>query len=814
MKLVLMIIVLVATSYVSSGCTLFCWLCDFGKSSSRVQVSPGPPIIFSGQVVSNFNEKIVNAMVEVNGQATRTDKNGAFTLPVKLAGRYVINIRQEGFGLFSRSFTSGIENTVWTMTKATVWENQDPNSRISVKDNLSKEGCQGSKRRPVDWTKSEMYAYRTRTPELKKAFEMSVKAASQPTECSSGIRLSIPAGSLEYKDGKSLAAQDKVTVALATVDLFSPNGLPGDFVFIRQCDGELCDDTQASFQTGFMESFGAGSVTVTSGGQPVQLKANSTATLVIPVDPNQKRRTTPPETIPLLVFDEFHGVWVHEGIATLNAAKDEYTAEVTHFSEYNADVEFTQPACVRVDASAIGQTFDLWQSARDETDMEYHPKLHLGLPSGVHAVWALPPIDNLPLNQGLTLPRTGHKVVLTAYESGTCPVEGNPSCKKIDFVVIPDPSITPALDLPKQTFTNSTGIVPNPPYSDCKATVTLFKEAAQAGAPTNLAVDIRPWGVTVTWNYTFDSLITADNKDGFMLEEAACTANCTTTPAWGLWQVPLQVGTAIPVQYANTANDANSATNRTASAAIMRTIMVPRHGGLYKYRVKAYYGVTAQFTANSSEVTALVSNAKLTVENLMTNNADDAAFNDDNILRFRIAVTRTALTSGPDPERLASDRTCGGSIDWIPAATGSRTEPVLNEAPHYFVWLELGYWYTLGPFVTEPVVDPSSGVQCSGSGNRYKRMYGKQGTTENAHLHRSLGGEYRLPTLPPGQQVTTTNYVEVKDHYAETIKIQLSNSPSNPTIKVFDENGNDITNNMPVNQFHLEPNQPERIIGW
>jgi hypothetical protein len=284
--------------------------------------------MFSGQVISNFGERVAGATVRVNGQTTMTDQNGSFRLPAFLAWRYLLTIEKDGYGLFSGTYTRGVTDITWAVTKATVWKDQDPSAVIEVMDNLSKDGCQGTKARDFDPKHWKMYEYRYRTAELQKSFLQAAHAISQPTECSPGIRLTIPPGSLEYEDGKSLSPTDKVTVSLATVDLFSPNGLPGDFTFIRRSEGQTT-------QTGFLESFGAGSVTVKANGRPLGLKAGTSATLVIPVDPNQLKRTAPPLAIPLLVFDESKGVWVHEGMATLDPVKKEYVAQVRHFSEYN-----------------------------------------------------------------------------------------------------------------------------------------------------------------------------------------------------------------------------------------------------------------------------------------------------------------------------------------------------------------------------------------------------------------------------------------------------------------------------------------------
>jgi hypothetical protein len=123
-----------------------------------------------------------------------------------------------------------------------------------------------------------------------------------------------------------------VTGSVSTVDVYSPDGMPGDYT-TRMQNGER----------GFMVTYGAVDVNFYSNGKPLQLKKGKFATLSIPVDTlaliyGEKL----PPTIPLLVYDKETGLWQRDGnnVGTLNNAGTAYEAKVSHFSVFNMDEEF------------------------------------------------------------------------------------------------------------------------------------------------------------------------------------------------------------------------------------------------------------------------------------------------------------------------------------------------------------------------------------------------------------------------------------------------------------------------------------------
>lgn len=153
-------------------------------------------------------------------------------------------------------------------------------------------------------------------------------------ECGPGLRVFIPANSLVDSDGNPPPGDVDVTVG--TYDILAPDGLPGDFT---------AEDTGGQVQV--MESFGAGSVSVSDGSTTYNLRPGARATLTLPVDPIHFAFPRPiPPTIPNLIYDATPGIWVEVGEWTL--VGNEYVTEVDHLSEFNSDLLKEDQACVRI----------------------------------------------------------------------------------------------------------------------------------------------------------------------------------------------------------------------------------------------------------------------------------------------------------------------------------------------------------------------------------------------------------------------------------------------------------------------------------
>lgn len=314
-------------------------------------------VLFSGTVVSNAGKSVVAAEVQVDGTMAKTDGRGFFKLatpPVK-GNRYVLNIRKAGFGLVSRIYDRGIRDGQWTMTLGTT-QLVDPRQPIQVRDTAAavRSNCQGRLSGRIDWSRYP----EQRIPrifdgaghpvpgELPSELREALRLLEGGTECGPGISVSIPPNSLVTGSGRTPSGMVEVTVS--TVDLYAPDSMPGDL------------SVETGGRAAYMQSYGAGTVSITAGGKPIELAKGARAEVTIPIDPAQIKNKAPIQpTIPFLRYDENNGFWNLVGTARINAKGDAYVAEVDHLSAFNADLIKTDQACVRIDGSAIQGTYTL-----------------------------------------------------------------------------------------------------------------------------------------------------------------------------------------------------------------------------------------------------------------------------------------------------------------------------------------------------------------------------------------------------------------------------------------------------------------------
>jgi hypothetical protein len=314
-------------------------------------------ILFSGTVVSNAGKPVEAAEVRVGGVKTNTDTRGFFKLatpPVK-DNRYVLNIRKTGFGLVSRIYGRSIREGKWTMTSGTT-QLVDPRQPIRVRDAAAavRSNCQGRPSGRIDWSRypeqriARIFdgAGHPVPGELPAELGEALRLLDAGTDCGPGMSVSIPANSLVTASGRM--PQGMVEVTVSTVDLYAPDSMPGDM------------SVETGGRAAYMQSYGAGTVSITAGGKPIALAKGARAEVTIPIDPAQLKNKAPIQpTIPFLRYDENKGLWILVGTARLNAKGDAYLAEVDHLSAFNADLIKTDQACVRIDGSAIQGTYTL-----------------------------------------------------------------------------------------------------------------------------------------------------------------------------------------------------------------------------------------------------------------------------------------------------------------------------------------------------------------------------------------------------------------------------------------------------------------------
>lgn len=323
----------------------------YAQSSLAIRAD-GRGVPFSGIVSATDGPTVAGAEVDINGQTATTNADGYFRLFVKDADRFVFNIRKAGYGFYSKIYDDGVTGGHWQLRRATTMT-VDPAKPIDVADKPGARDCPGPPSAHVNW--KELEHLRRLTWQDGKG-NVIVPPANQnvplpweqsPDEqrgCGPGISVKIPANSLVDVNGN--APPGSVQISLATVDLQSPEQMPGDYTVSTSGGNRV------------MQSYGAGTVEITASGQTYNLKPGAIAELTIPVDPGQLASPGAlPPTIPFLVYDETNGVWRVEGTATLQGSN--YVMTITHLSAFNTDQVKTNQSCVRVKSPTLDATYSL-----------------------------------------------------------------------------------------------------------------------------------------------------------------------------------------------------------------------------------------------------------------------------------------------------------------------------------------------------------------------------------------------------------------------------------------------------------------------
>jgi hypothetical protein len=285
-----------------------------------------------------------------------------------------------------------------------------------------------------------------------------------PLPCLNGIRVEIPANALENSTTKKPPA-GPVQVTVSMVDLNGPDQMPGDFTAI-----------DSTGQRTAMESYGAGSIEITSGTERFNLKPGATATVTIPVDATQLAgKPVLPASIPFLFYDESAGVWEQDGTAHLtgSGATAAYVATTKHFSTLNGDILKSGESCVAVEVDpAAGFTFPLnvevsLQPSKPNPAAVQVRTLTINS-SGEHSV-----IYNLPNNQD---------IALTPIVSGKLPSGDSGDVPAGVFVVNTGGAQNSTTAPPTP---NADGTYYNGASGPCASRVTLKKlnASTQPGAP-------------------------------------------------------------------------------------------------------------------------------------------------------------------------------------------------------------------------------------------------------------------------------------------------------------------------------------------
>lgn len=373
-----------------------------GYASQSVAVTVDPRgLEFSGRVTGTDAPALAKATVNVNGVTASTDANGYFRLFAPDKNRFVMDIRKPGYGFASVVYYDAVIGGTWQLARATL-ATVDPTRDVDVVNERKRGDCPGPPSDRMNWANHPELAeprfqdgrgeFVTPPKEIAKLPGLPPRDGrytDRRRECGPGISVRIPGGSLVDANGQPPAGP--ISVQLSTVDLLSPNQMPGNYSVL-----------QPNASIGVMQSYGAGSVEIFAGSTPYNLKPGAQATLVIPVDQAQIAAGAPlPPTIPLLHYDEAKGVWKPDGTATLSSVngRPAYVAQVTSFSAFNSDLIKQDQSCLAVQNQNMPASYDLEVTIPQTGGAAPVKRLFTGVTGGnvEHVLLNLPKTTNIVL---------------------------------------------------------------------------------------------------------------------------------------------------------------------------------------------------------------------------------------------------------------------------------------------------------------------------------------------------------------------------------------------------------------------------------
>ena len=748
MRALLLMVVIFTLSSLLSGCQ---WACNV---ICNRPVNPESQLaVFSGQVLSTTNSPLVEATVNVNGRAITTDDRGFFNLAVGSSSQYIVTIRKRGYGLFSRVYTKGLENKNWRLTRATL-TTLNPAIGGVIQDALAA-NCLAARSRS-GWEHLEV-----RGDPVSPALRTALDGAYNPSGCSAGVSIIIPANALVDANGNK--PPDLVEVEVSTVDVFSPEAMPGDWG-IRFPRGDRSENNEhwgirfpwdgrsENSEQGFMQTLGAGSVSVTAGGESYQLKPNTTAKLTIPVDPTAIRifqgmeQQLPPK-IPLLLYQEKQGTWKEISTAVLNESKSAYVADLHHFSDWNMDVVFSDVSCTQIDSRLISGGYYLTAvpSVLPAGGLQPHefdiPNASgcLGNTTGdpfycyIHAAWRLP-----------SNPAHGSGQVSFMPGTRTGPNPGDIVYNRANFVApfgakSPNQSQMPPMYVRDGT-TGQPGSYPN-----CTTKVTF------ADKPTLTVVAPTPTTLTFTasghWGPNA-AIVPSNTTDRYELQWCNTSTNpCTTDPNYP--QNPNAGGwttfTALPNMSPTGPRPARSAT----PPPILRNSLA---AGTYQFRVRAHVGHSS-FGMSGYDTPWSDATPSITIAG---NSPPSLSSIGNQTVNVGVNVSLTASASDPDGGPLSYSLTASpagatinsttGAFSWTPLQTqGAMTHTVtIKVMDNGGLSATKSFTITVNPQITIENRAGVTSLSCSRS-------------TDTSIIRLQIGGSDILPLPTEPDYVDTTN---------------------------------------------------------
>jgi hypothetical protein len=305
-----------------------------GCKKTKMTPLRGQVIDTKGQVVSSGNATIYvwDENSKEPKEAIIDFKEGKLDSEVPLGKKYVVNIRAKGYGLVSKVFYGSLPERSYELKKATETLIKPSVGGVAMD---TQNNCPGSLSFRANWAANPLAGLPLQInadgkisgfgmpKDLNDAYYYHAKTAN----CNSGISVNLPPN--------SIAAPGPVTISMSAIDLFSPDGMPGD--------------NSADFGNGtaFMESFGAFSVDIYDDKKSYNLSREKGDPVTVSIPASLFPSKQLPQSVPLLSYNEKSGIWEKEGEAELDTLKKAYVGRVYHFSAINFDIEKTTPACIR-----------------------------------------------------------------------------------------------------------------------------------------------------------------------------------------------------------------------------------------------------------------------------------------------------------------------------------------------------------------------------------------------------------------------------------------------------------------------------------
>lgn len=241
-----------------------------------------------------------------------------------------------------------------------------------------------------------------------------------------GTRISIPAGGL-IRQADGSPAKEPLTLDLHTYDLRNEQ-MVGDMTGINAAGETVGLISYGAFEAKFRNA----------EGELYNLAPGIMARISVPVSDGPDA----PDWMPLWYYSLEKGAWIEDGKAVREG--DYYSGEVSHFTSWNFDVEFTNPACVRitVDAAylAANAPLDIRAEILSPPTVKY-----LWITSSPNALIYLPAFTDVYLYMP-SAAITPFAVVNTGAPMGGAPAFPYLSCNGSLHIVPPDSDVGDAAD--------------------------------------------------------------------------------------------------------------------------------------------------------------------------------------------------------------------------------------------------------------------------------------------------------------------------------------------------------------------------------